>query len=428
MKSKQKNLIVGIAIIAAFAAFGISRLEPGMDAGKEHDEHGEAGHNNDENRQDEINKGPHGGKLFTADSDAVELSIYETGVPPEFRLYGYRNGKPVEPAKLSAVVTVTRIGGRKQVFNFKPEANYLLGDAVVEEPHSFDVAIEATIDGRKLVGSYQQREGRVSLTQRMREAAGIAIETVQMRPLQAKLRLPAVIAYNGDRVAHVFPRYAGVVRQVDVHLGERVKRGDKLATIESNQTLTRYDLRAELDGIVVEKHIVLSESVSDRDEVFLLADLRTVWAELQIPAALAVGVSEGMTVEVSLDGIGSRRGKIAHVSPRVDEATQAVEAHAVLDNSDGKLRPGAYAVADLFLSAAKPVLAVRRQALQTFRDWTVVFVNYGDDFEIQPIEVGAGDDEWVEVLSGLEAGQSYAAGNSYVLKADILKAGASHDH
>ena len=73
-------------------------------------------------------------------------------------------------------------------------------------------------------------------------------------------------------------------------------------------------------------------------------------------------------------------------------------------------------------------VAVKREGLQKFRDWDVVFIRVGDLFEARPLELGRKDGEWVEVLSGLRPGENYASANSFILKADIGKAGASHDH
>jgi membrane fusion protein, heavy metal efflux system len=73
-------------------------------------------------------------------------------------------------------------------------------------------------------------------------------------------------------------------------------------------------------------------------------------------------------------------------------------------------------------------LAVSTDAIQTFRDWQVVFVKYGDWFEARPLELGRSDGKWVEVLSGLKAGDQYAAANSFAVKAEIGKLGATHDH
>ncbi|TFH28902.1 MAG: hypothetical protein E4H00_07960 [Myxococcales bacterium] len=73
-------------------------------------------------------------------------------------------------------------------------------------------------------------------------------------------------------------------------------------------------------------------------------------------------------------------------------------------------------------------IAVKVTALQTIRDWTVVFAQFGDLFELRPIEIGRRDDEMVEVLSGLHAGQRYVSDNSFILKAELGKSAASHDH
>lgn len=73
-------------------------------------------------------------------------------------------------------------------------------------------------------------------------------------------------------------------------------------------------------------------------------------------------------------------------------------------------------------------LAVRAEALQTFRDWNVVFIQVGDDYEVRPLELGRRDEQWVEVTAGLQPGQRYVTKNSFILKADAMKAGASHDH
>ena len=73
-------------------------------------------------------------------------------------------------------------------------------------------------------------------------------------------------------------------------------------------------------------------------------------------------------------------------------------------------------------------VAVKSAAIQTFRDWQVVFARFGDQFEVRPIELGRRDGDWVEIVSGLGAGQAYATDNAFVLKAELGKAGASHDH
>ena len=70
----------------------------------------------------------------------------------------------------------------------------------------------------------------------------------------------------------------------------------------------------------------------------------------------------------------------------------------------------------------------KRQALQKFRDFTVVFAKYGDTYEVRMLKLGVNNGEWVEVLEGLKPGTEYVTNNSFLIKADIEKSGASHDH
>ena len=100
----------------------------------------------------------------------------------------------------------------------------------------------------------------------------------------------------------------------------------------------------------------------------------------------------------------------------------------VIPNPKGEWRPGLFVTGEIVVDEAEVPVAVKTSALQTYRDWDVVFMNDGPIFEIAILEIGRRDDEWVEVLSGLPAGQAYAAENSFVVKADIGKSGASHDH
>jgi cobalt-zinc-cadmium efflux system membrane fusion protein len=83
---------------------------------------------------------------------------------------------------------------------------------------------------------------------------------------------------------------------------------------------------------------------------------------------------------------------------------------------------------DIVASENEVPVAVNRSAIQRYRDWDVVFVRVGDTYEVRPITVGRTDGEWVEIVRGLAAGEEYVLGNSFLIKADILKAGASHDH
>jgi cobalt-zinc-cadmium efflux system membrane fusion protein len=84
--------------------------------------------------------------------------------------------------------------------------------------------------------------------------------------------------------------------------------------------------------------------------------------------------------------------------------------------------------AEVLTGAAQVPLAVRTAALQGFRDFTVVFARVGDTYEVRMLDLGRSDGEYTEVLGGLKPGTEYVTAQSYLIKADIEKSGASHDH
>ena len=122
------------------------------------------------------------------------------------------------------------------------------------------------------------------------------------------------------------------------------------------------------------------------------------------------------------------QGKVAYVGALVGEQTRAAKARLVLPNPNGVWRPGLPVNVELTAEEVEVPLAISTEAVQTLRDNPVAFGRYGNQFEARPLMLGRSDGKMVEVLGGLEPGERYAARNSYLIKADIGKAGASHDH
>ena len=89
---------------------------------------------------------------------------------------------------------------------------------------------------------------------------------------------------------------------------------------------------------------------------------------------------------------------------------------------------GLFVKAEITLSEATVPVAVKASALQTLFDFTVVFSQHGDLYQARPLELGRRSGAYVEVLKGLKAGERYVTENSFLIKADIGKSGASHDH
>ena len=122
------------------------------------------------------------------------------------------------------------------------------------------------------------------------------------------------------------------------------------------------------------------------------------------------------------------RSVIDWVSPLISQSSQSALARITVDNKDSQLRPGQYVRGNVAIAEYDVPLAVRQSAIQRFRDFQVVFARFDDTYEVRMLELGRSNNEWVEVLGGIDAGTQYVTTNSYLIKADIEKSGASHDH
>ena len=123
-------------------------------------------------------------------------------------------------------------------------------------------------------------------------------------------------------------------------------------------------------------------------------------------------------------------GKVSFIEPNVrdDQARLVWVELADGITTENKLSEGSFVKADIEVATIDVPLAVKRVGLQGFRDFTVVYAKVGEQYEVRMLELGRAGGEWIEVLGGLKAGTEYVTDNSYILKADIEKSGASHDH
>lgn len=264
--------------------------------------------------------------------------------------------------------------------------------------------------------------------------AGIQIATVVKRRLSHAIVLPGEIGFNEDRLAHITPRYGGVVKEVHKRMGDLVDEGATLAVIESNQSLTAYNVRAPFAGHVVHKHATPGEYVSEETSIFVIADLSSVWVNLDVyPKHLeSVFVGGEATIKaVSVNQEGS--GVVSYIAPLFDRAKRAAVARIILPNAGQIWRPGMFVRAELEIPSLDSVVAIENAAVQVIEDETHVFVPAGPN-RFQPVEVVVGNSgkEYVEILSGLSPGDSYVSEGAFHLKSEMitssLGAHAGHGH
>lgn len=197
----------------------------------------------------------------------------------------------------------------------------------------------------------------------------------------------------------------------------------------SAKSLNRFELRAPFDGTVVEKHLALGEAVAADANVFVISDLSTVWAEFVIAPKDLDRVRVGEKVKIASTAFdGKAEGTVSYVGSLLGQQTRTATARVTLPNPKAAWRPGLFVTVGVTDSSAEVPVAIEAEALQSNGDQQVVFAVVPGGFQAQPVKTGRSDGKLVEITEGLKAGMQYVAGNSFVIKAELGKAGAEHSH
>ena len=376
----------------------------------------------------DFERGPHRGRLLKEGSFAVEITIFETGVPPQFRVYPYVDGRPVNPAQVDLTIELERLGGTIDRFTFKSASDYLVGDGVVVEPHSFEVSVSATNDGRRYNWSYPSFEGRTTINAQTAREAGIKVEPVGPVEIEETLNVLGRVHLAPGAKATLRARFTGQVIAVNKTVGETVRAGECLLRIESNESLKAYCVVSPIDGVVLERRTNAGD-IAGKDALLVVGDLKHLLADFHVFPKDRHRVAPGQVVTItSIDDRLTATTQIETILPTTNQQTQTVVAHVPLPNRDKKWMPGMTVRGKIVVKKQQVPLAVRTEALQRFRDFTVVFARVGETYEVRMLELGRRTPQWTQVLSGIRPGQQYVTRNSFLIKADIEKSGVSHDH
>lgn len=274
----------------------------------------------------------------------------------------------------------------------------------------------------------EERSDSVVLSDAKIASAAIELATAAPGVLRDSLPLNGIVQANQESLVQVTPRFPGIVRDVRKRIGDRVQKGDVLAIVESNQSLTPYELKAALAGTVIDRQTTLGEYASEQKPAFVIADLSTVWIDFSVYRRDLARVNIGDQIMIDpADGKPVIEAKISYLSPVGSSDTQSALARVIVPNSDLRLRPGLFITGRLTLSVKNVEVAVKSSALQTIENRTVVFVRSGDKFEARDVEIGDRDSEFVEVTFGVLQGDVYAGRNSFIVKAEMAKGGADND-
>ena len=276
-------------------------------------------------------------------------------------------------------------------------------------------------------------QGEVKLTEQDIRDFNIEIKEVGTGSLDMQVALQGQIVFNGDKVAHIGPRFGGIVRRVNKNLGDKVYKGQTLATLENNESLQHYALTSPIKGTVIEKNIYLGEVLSEDSEPFVVADLSSLWIDLRVFEKDIPHIKTGQSVNIQAGkNYPEVTGVISYVGRVIDRETRSVLARVILQNAFGEWQPGIFVTGYVIIDDTPAKVVVRNTAIQTVFEKLSVFIKTKKGFEPKPVRLGRKSKTHTEIIAGLRQGQQYVADGAFVLKAQIEKSSydphAGHNH
>ncbi|BAW80624.1 RND family efflux transporter MFP subunit [Candidatus Nitrosoglobus terrae] len=384
------------------------------------------------------------------------------------------------------------LGWRILQIDSSHENNEQTEDLQVETNKEGDPAEESQIQISNLERNY------IKLTPEAQRKAGIQVEAAGSGIIKTTLTLPGEIQLNPRQEAHVVPQIQGIAIEVRKFLGDKVKKGEVLAILQSrdladlrsqylvalqqldlaHQIVNReeilwrerisakqdyliakielakakvmveaaaqklyaldlskadlaekdvalfshYRLLAPFTGEVVDQDLSLGESVSVGTIVCTIADLSTVWAGITVYTKDLATIQLGQKVKIKAVNTGlATKGSIFYMGPLVGKQTRSAKAYVEIPNPKGYWRPGLFITAEVLQEEIEIPVTVVPEAIQTYQDHPIVFVQHEGIFEPREIILGRRDSHWVEISEGLLAGERYVTRNSFVLKSELNK-------
>ncbi len=270
-----------------------------------------------------------------------------------------------------------------------------------------------------------EEEGKseeIKISDEVMKEFGIETKSAGEGKIAVHKDLTGEVVPNPYNVAHIVPRFGGIVKSVYKKIGDNIKKGDKIATIESNESLVSYDVTSSIDGTILELHMTPGELIGDAQHIVMIANLNNVWAELNIYQQDLGKVKVGQNVEITSPHSKTVfKGKLFYISPIVDEATRTAVARVKLNNRNGIWKPGMFVSGSVLTNHKTVKIAVPKNAVQILNGEKVIFVSNGKGFRPQVVTLGMENNKLIEVIDGLHIGDKYISKGAYTIKSEILK-------
>lgn len=247
--------------------------------------------------------------------------------------------------------------------------------------------------------------------------------------------------------AIVSSRVPGRVVSVTAHIDTRIRMSSEALVIESRQPGTpppQIRIPAPISGIVSKVNAVEGQPVEPTDSLMEILDLSTVHAIAAVPEHLVAKLKPGLKARIRVIALDNREftAELAHIGAEVDSKNGTIEAAFHIPNEEYELRPGMRAEFSIITSKRENILSVPRSALQGDAASRVVYRRHYDTglkhtFVRMAVQVGAVNDQFAEIVSGLAPGDEVVtkgafslgfAGKGNVSLKDALDAAHGHPH
>jgi cobalt-zinc-cadmium efflux system membrane fusion protein len=271
-------------------------------------------------------------------------------------------------------------------------------------------------------------EGRTRITADAARAGGIETAIAGPASIGETRELFGTVELDPSARSEIRGQFPGRVVSVTKNIGDHVQRGQLLARIESSESLQIYPVHATVSGTIAERNANPGDVTGDRPLYVVTNPSATTVVFNIFPRDLGV-IRPGMKIDVQTqDGQAVAQAMLGGYLPDGNKEAGTALVRAAIPNRSGALRPGMALRGTVTINSVTVPLAVRTEAIQSYGNGQAIFANQGQDYMVRMLQLGRTSPEWTEVVSGLAPGTSYVAKGSFLVRSDIEKSGASHDH
>ncbi len=274
-------------------------------------------------------------------------------------------------------------------------------------------------------GHESEEENHVEIDDEMARQQGLATAKALAGEVSLTTKLYGRIVLSPDQVSQVRARFPGRITRVNVNFGDEVKKGQLLASVESNNSLQNYNLRAPISGTITAKEASSGEVATDQ-VLFIITDTNSLWAELKVFPEQAAAIKAGQKVHL-LNDDQEFESSIKQLLPS-DQSQPYRIARVPIENAEATLFPGLLVEAQVIIQQETVDIRIPNSAIQRYQGSQVAFLKTDGKYQVKPLSLGISDGRYSEVLSGLRQGDEIVVENSYLIKADLEKEGAAHAH